>query len=40
MSNIWRLYAFGLLFLVGYPALSVAQQTTGEIEQAITALEN
>jgi ketosteroid isomerase-like protein len=40
MRNIWRLYLFVLLFLVGCPALSVAQQTTGEIEKAITALEN
>jgi len=39
MRNIWRLYLLGL-FLVGNPALSVAQQTTGEIEKAITALEN
>jgi ketosteroid isomerase-like protein len=39
MRNIWRLYVLGL-FLVGNPALSVAQQTTGEIEKAITALEN
>ena len=39
MRNVWRLYLLGL-FLVGSPALSVAQQTSGEIEKAITALEN
>lgn len=39
MRNIWRLYLLGL-FLVGNPALSVAQHSTGEIEKAITALEN
>jgi hypothetical protein len=40
MRNISRLYLFALLFLAGYPALSVAQQTTGEIEKTIAALEN
>jgi ketosteroid isomerase-like protein len=33
------LYLLGLL-LAGNPPFSVAQQTTGEIEKAITALEN
>ena len=39
MRNIWRLYLLGLL-LAGNPAFSVAQQTTGEIEKAVTAMED
>jgi ketosteroid isomerase-like protein len=39
MKSVWRLYLLGLL-LVGSPALCVAQQTSGEIEKAIAALEN
>jgi ketosteroid isomerase-like protein len=39
MSNVWRLCLFGL-FLIGSPAMSMAQQPSGEIEKAITALEN
>jgi hypothetical protein len=39
MSNIGRFCLLGL-FLIGGPAMSVAQETSGAIEKAITALEN